>query len=534
MNKNTRRAHGDHTPSSTPCEAGEETAFDAHLAATTTTKKSERQIVQLEKDARRNWDLFYKRNTKNFFRDRHYIHREFAEIHEPSPSAAAAATTNETTTAVVTASLASLSTDNGARKRLIGIGCGVGNTIFPLMYDEPHLDFYACDFSPRAVGFVDERYGELKAAWTAHGVAYHAAAAAESSGGGDNAVDDVDVDGSSDGSVPMQTDDDVAETDNTAAAAADATADVAADAAADAATADKAAASDKPLPHRARPHPSTLFPTPPRPCPSLNTGVVDIVNEPFPDNFPPSKSRFAPLFRCSLFASLVVLCLLRSSSPDNFTRVRYGCCPLFALSTLSLLFFFGFVFAEQVICKQRIANKKRNSNVAIRFVVLCFLLHCFASFYLFRYTLLSLFCICCRRAHKCSFPIIIIVCYNATVHFGILLFVLSAVAPDKHAQTLCNIFDLMAPGGVLYFRDYALYDMTQLRFKKGSCLGERYYARADGTRSFFFTTELLTELMLRASFELVECVYHRKNVENVKLNLNMRRVWIQGKFRRPM
>ena len=35
---------------------------------------------KLEKDAKRNWDLFYKANKTNFYKDRHYIKFEFAEI----------------------------------------------------------------------------------------------------------------------------------------------------------------------------------------------------------------------------------------------------------------------------------------------------------------------------------------------------------------------------------------------------------------------------------------------------------------------
>lgn len=38
------------------------------------------QQQKLEKEAQRNWDLFYKRNTVNFFKDRHWIHREFPEL----------------------------------------------------------------------------------------------------------------------------------------------------------------------------------------------------------------------------------------------------------------------------------------------------------------------------------------------------------------------------------------------------------------------------------------------------------------------
>lgn len=33
-----------------------------------------------EKDAKRNWDIFYKNNQTHFYKDRHYIKLEFQEL----------------------------------------------------------------------------------------------------------------------------------------------------------------------------------------------------------------------------------------------------------------------------------------------------------------------------------------------------------------------------------------------------------------------------------------------------------------------
>lgn len=44
------------------------------------TLVSDFKLMKLEKDAQKNWDLFYKRNSTNFFKDRHWTSREFKEL----------------------------------------------------------------------------------------------------------------------------------------------------------------------------------------------------------------------------------------------------------------------------------------------------------------------------------------------------------------------------------------------------------------------------------------------------------------------
>ncbi|GAA6041671.1 hypothetical protein JCM8097_003075 [Rhodosporidiobolus ruineniae] len=44
------------------------------------------------------------------------------------------------------------------------------------------------------------------------------------------------------------------------------------------------------------------------------------------------------------------------------------------------------------------------------------------------------------------------------------IFVLSAIAPRSHARAVETVVSLLAPGGSLLFRDYALHDAAQLRF----------------------------------------------------------------------
>jgi methyltransferase-like protein 6 len=44
------------------------------------------------------------------------------------------------------------------------VGCGVGNTIFPLLAEFPQIFLHACDFSPRAVNLVKahQEYSEQR------------------------------------------------------------------------------------------------------------------------------------------------------------------------------------------------------------------------------------------------------------------------------------------------------------------------------------------------------------------------------------
>lgn len=61
------------------------------------------------------------------------------------------------------------------------------------------------------------------------------------------------------------------------------------------------------------------------------------------------------------------------------------------------------------------------------------------------------------------------------------VFLLSALSPERQKMALINLYKLLRPGGVLYFRDYARYDMTQLRFKPGRMVYDNFYIRHDGT-----------------------------------------------------
>ena len=85
---------------------------------------SEFKQRKLELEAKKNWDLFYRRNKTNFFKDRYWTFREFEELNEASPKPV---------------------------NQLLEIGCGVGNFIFPLIKNNKNIFVYACDFSNDAI-----------------------------------------------------------------------------------------------------------------------------------------------------------------------------------------------------------------------------------------------------------------------------------------------------------------------------------------------------------------------------------------------
>lgn len=113
-----------------------------------------------------------------------------------------------------------------------------------------------------------------------------------------------------------------------------------------------------------------------------------------------------------------------------------------------------------------------------------------------------------------------------------MIFVLSAITPEKFDSVIKNLHKVLKPGGIVLFRDYGRYDMAQLRFKSGHKIAENFYMRQDGTRSYYFAEEELAKLFRDNGFDIISnCYVHRRTL-NVKEGIDVPRIFLQGKFKK--
>ncbi|GAB9469792.1 hypothetical protein Gpo141_00007059 [Globisporangium polare] len=84
-----------------------------------------------EHEAAKNWDKFYKRNTTNFYKDRHYLRLVFTDL--------------------------DVKPEEGVTKTLLEVGSGVGNAALPLLEVTPALNIIAIDFADTAIALLKKQ-----------------------------------------------------------------------------------------------------------------------------------------------------------------------------------------------------------------------------------------------------------------------------------------------------------------------------------------------------------------------------------------
>ncbi|KAG6538690.1 uncharacterized protein LOC122038506 isoform X4 [Zingiber officinale] len=119
----------------------------------------------------------------------------------------------------------------------------------------------------------------------------------------------------------------------------------------------------------------------------------------------------------------------------------------------------------------------------------------------------------------------------SSVDIVTMIFVLSAVSPEKMPLVLDNLRRVLKPNGLVLFRDYATGDLAQERLiSKEQEISENFFVRGDGTRAYYFTNKFLVSLFRQSGFNVVNVHICNKQVMNRSQELVMNRRWIQAVF----
>ncbi|ESO11509.1 hypothetical protein HELRODRAFT_71342 [Helobdella robusta] len=118
----------------------------------------------------------------------------------------------------------------------------------------------------------------------------------------------------------------------------------------------------------------------------------------------------------------------------------------------------------------------------------------------------------------------------ASVDIVSLIFVLSAIHPNKMMTIVENLKSVLKSGGKVLFRDYGNKDHAMLRFAPGQKLSDRLYVRQDNTRAYYFILEELQKIFESSGFQTDRLSYIYRETVNKKENMWAQRIFLQGVF----
>ncbi|KAL2462446.1 S-adenosyl-L-methionine-dependent methyltransferase superfamily protein [Forsythia ovata] len=115
-----------------------------------------------------------------------------------------------------------------------------------------------------------------------------------------------------------------------------------------------------------------------------------------------------------------------------------------------------------------------------------------------------------------------------------LIFMLSAVSPNKMLLVVQNLKKVLKPNGHILLRDYAVGDSAQVKLEnRNQMISNNFYFRGDGTCSFYFSEDFLSSLFVRAGFNIVDINTYCRQMENRFHNITVQRRWIRAIFSKP-
>ncbi|RYQ83307.1 hypothetical protein Ahy_B10g101958 isoform C [Arachis hypogaea] len=120
----------------------------------------------------------------------------------------------------------------------------------------------------------------------------------------------------------------------------------------------------------------------------------------------------------------------------------------------------------------------------------------------------------------------------SSVDIVTMIFMLSAVSPEKMPLVLQNVRKIIKPNGYVLFRDYATEDLAQERFSgKDQKFSDNFYVRGDGTRAYYFSNEFLTNLFRENGFVVDKHYKINIYLKDSPIVFGGFRRWVQAVFR---